>query len=691
MIDMPTRFEIVGNIIVMSRFALLLVLLSSPVPLLADGPADNNPATVRRVPPPGVPVPDGVRAELEQGLVVLQKEIASLRSQRKASPWLRRLLPDVEIFAKAVDYVLHYNEFQKPNEFKIAQEHLARGRERAAHLGAGEAPWLRARGLVVRGFRSRLDGSVQPYGLVIPESYSFEGAHKHRLDFWFHGRGERTLELGFINQRLQSAGQYQPADTIVLHPYARFSNGNKFAGEIDCLEALEHVKQFYRIDPDRILVRGFSMGGAACWNFAVHYSDRWCAANPGAGYSETPDFLRTFQAETLKPTWYQRKLWHMHDCTDWAINLAQLPTVAYSGEIDRQKQAADIMAVAMEKEGLTLRHIIGPKTAHKIHPDSKIEIEERLDAIATRGRESMPRSIRFTTWTLRYNRMHWITIDRMGEHWKRARMDARIEDPSRLVVSRVENVKAFTLNMPAGSCPLDPTVPPLLVIAGNTVQGPPVSSDRGWTAHCRLENGGWVVRALPKTAPGLVKRHGIQGPIDDAFLDSFLMVAPTGEAQHKAVGDWVAGEFKHATEQWRQQFRGDARVKKDREVSADDIANHNLVLWGDPGSNGLIRELAGSLPIKWGKDEIIVGTRKFSASNHALVMIFPNPRNPNRYLVLNSGFTYREYDYLNNARQVSKLPDWAVIDLRSPPTTQLPGAIPAAGFFDESWKLVSPR
>ena len=72
-------------------------------------------------------------------------------------------------------------------------------------------------------------------------------------------------------------------------------------------------------------------------------------------------------------------------------------------------------------------------------------------------------------------------------------------------------------------------------------------------------------------------------------------------------------------------------------------------------------------------------------------MIFPNPRNPNRYLVLNSGFTYREYDYLNNARQVSKLPDWAVIDLNSSPTTQLPGAIPAAGFFDESWKLVSPR
>ncbi len=124
---------------------------------------------------------------------------------------------------------------------------------------------------MVRGFRSKLDGSVQPYGLVIPETYSLEGAQKRRLDFWFHGRGERTLELAFIQQRLTNPGQDTPPDTIMLHPYARFSNGNKFAGEIDCLEALEHAQEYYRIDPERILVRGFSMGGAACWNFAVHY------------------------------------------------------------------------------------------------------------------------------------------------------------------------------------------------------------------------------------------------------------------------------------------------------------------------------------------------------------------------------------------------------------------------------------
>ena len=54
---------------------------------------------------------------------------------------------------------------------------------------------------------------------------------------------------------------------------------------------------------------------------------------------------------------------------------------------------------------------------------------------------------------------------------------------------------------------------------------------------------------------------------------------------------------------------------------------------------------------------------------------------------MNSGFRFREYDYLNNARQVSKLPDYAVIDVSTPANSRYPGKIVWAGFFDEQWKL----
>ena len=40
--------------------------------------------------------------------------------------------------------------------------------ERASQLRDGKAPWTTATGLVVRGYVSKIDGSVQPYGLVVP-------------------------------------------------------------------------------------------------------------------------------------------------------------------------------------------------------------------------------------------------------------------------------------------------------------------------------------------------------------------------------------------------------------------------------------------------------------------------------------------------------------------------------------------
>ena len=70
-----------------------------------------------------------------------------------------------------------------------------------------------------------------------------------------------------------------------------------------------------------------------------------------------------FQSEKVEPTWYEKKLWHMYNATDYALNIFNLPTVAYSGEIDKQKQAADVMAREMKKVGLELTHVIGPKTA----------------------------------------------------------------------------------------------------------------------------------------------------------------------------------------------------------------------------------------------------------------------------------------------------------------------------------------
>ena len=339
--------------------------------LLADGPSDNLPDKVRRVPPPGIKIPDSDRAELEAGAAKLGMELQSLREALKSKPALLALVPDAEIYHKAVDWALRFDEFYKSNEVQVARMLLQQGSDRAAALRDGKPLWAAATGLVVRGYVSKIDGSVQPYGLVVPASYQAPAAQKFRLDLWFHGRGETLTEQDFINGRQRSPGEFTPPNTFVLHLYGRYCNANKFAGEMDLFEALDDVKKRYPIDENRLVVRGFSMGGAACWQFATHYAGLWAAAAPGAGFSETADFLKVFQNEPIQPSWYEQKLWHVYDCTDYAANLFHCPTVAYSGEIDRQKQAADMMAKAVKAEGIELTHIIGPKTAHAYERGAK--------------------------------------------------------------------------------------------------------------------------------------------------------------------------------------------------------------------------------------------------------------------------------------------------------------------------------
>jgi dienelactone hydrolase len=673
------------------RLLLLVVAASFALRVSADGPADNLADKVRPIPPPGLAISEADRSELTDGTALLAGEIEALRGELARKPALLELLPDVQVYHKAVAWALAYDEFFKTNEAQVARVLLRQGRERAQALREGRAPWLAATGLVVRGFVSRIDGSVQPYGLVVPASWTPGGAHRHRLDLWFHGRGETLSELDFIHGRQRSPGEFAPPDTFVLHPYGRYCNGNKFAGETDAFEALEHVRHFHPIDSERITVRGFSLGGAACWHLAVHHAWRWAAAAPGAGFSESPDFLKVFQNEKLQPAWFEQKLWHLYDCTDWAVNLAQCPTVAYSGEIDRQKQAADIMARALAQEGIDLIHVIGPKTAHSYHPEAKREINRRIDAITARGREAVPARLRFTTWTLKYNRMNWLVVDALGEHWERARVDAELSAADNAVTLATKNVTALTLTFEPGQCPLDVTRPPRVVLDGRALKTPAPRSDRSWTASFHRAKGRWVAGPPPGADDALRKRHGLQGPIDDAFLDSFLLVRPTGAAWHPAVGAWTAAGLAHATNHWRKHFRGDARVKDDTAVTTNDLAAHHLVLWGDPSGNQLLRRIADRLPVRWTQEGVVVGRESFPGATHVPALIFPNPLNPEKYVVLNSGFTFREYDYLNNARQTPKLPDWAVFDITAPVTSRAPGRVAAAGFFGEKWELPERR
>lgn len=505
------------------------------------------------------------------------------------------------------------------------------------------------------------------------------------MDAWFHGRGEKLSELAFIAGRNSDPGQFTPRDTIVIHLYGRYCNANKFAGEVDLFEAIEDVKRRYDIDENRISVRGFSMGGASAWQFGTHFAGQWAAVAPGAGFSESAEFLHLDLTGEDAPPWWEQKLYRMYDATEYAINLSNTSTVAYNGDQDRQAQAADAMERFMAEEGMRLTRVFGKDTGHRYHPDSIVEINDKVDAIVERGRDPYPDKIRFKTFTLKYNRMKWVVVDALGEHWEPARVDAEITGSDSVSVS-TENVAALTLDFGAGGSNLDQSSAATVTIDGQSIEVPGPMSDRSWNVHFRKSSENWQA-VESSTIAGLHKKHDLQGPIDDAFMDSFVFVTPSGTPMAPGVAGWVDSEQQRAIREWRRTFRGDAQVRTDRAVTEADIANSHLVLWGDPGSNSVLARIVDQLPIEWDANSVAVGDERYNSATHVPVLIFPNPLNPEKYVVLNSGFTFRAFDYLNNARQISKLPDYAILDTTTPPGPRYAGKIMMAGFFDESWGL----
>jgi len=163
-----------------------------------DGERDNQPDNVRPIPPPGVAVPEADRAELLKGLEELGREIETVRTELRGKPALD-LLPDVQVYHKAVQYAVQYNEIFNLREIPVARSLLKQGLDRARQLRDGKPAWPAAPGLVVRGYVSRIDGSIQPYGLVVPASWRPDTSHRYRVDCWFHGRGETLSELNFVD------------------------------------------------------------------------------------------------------------------------------------------------------------------------------------------------------------------------------------------------------------------------------------------------------------------------------------------------------------------------------------------------------------------------------------------------------------------------------------------------------------
>src|SRR5205823_651630 len=136
------------------------------------------------------------------------------------------------------------------------------------------------------------------------------------------------------------------------------------------------------------------------------------------------------------------------------------------------------------------------------------------------------------------------------------------------------------------------------------------------------------------------KSPNLQGPIDDAFMSSFLLVRGTGQPWHEGTQAYADTNMQRFVGEWGKFLRGELPIKADVDVTPEDIATRNLILFGDPSSNSLLAQVMPALPFKWTKESITWEGKDYPSSQHVPVMIYPSPLNPDHYVVINSGHTF---------------------------------------------------
>lgn len=587
------------------------------------------------------------------------------------------LRADADVFAKGMTWALRYDTALQPSELALIEKAAARGIERIEAILSKQTPWTQKKGKVVRGFISAIDGSTQPYGLIVPKGY--DGTKPFRLDVVLHGSSKPVgmSELKFI-QRFDEGdlgdSTAPDVDYIELHPLGRVENCYRWAGETDVFEAIEAVCRNYRIDRDRIVLRGMSMGASGTWHLGLKHPDRFVAIGPYCGYVDTHRFSETpipnfIKVGPLPP--HQEIGLHMLDSVDYAANAEVVPAIAAIGDKDVFFQSHVHMGEAFAREGIPFVNLISPGTGHVIDPKTHAEQMRRIGDHAAKGLDDDPSQIRFVTWTLKYNRCHWLELLGLGKHYDRAEFRASVTD-DHLSVAEVRNITRFVIHRPVKTIDFSGVE---IDLPSHQPEDSLVFSRSGDIWKCEGPLG-------EATLTG--KRPGLQGPIDDAFATPFLCVRGTGNPWNPEVNAWAEASLHRFEYEWARYMRGSMPVKNDTEVTEADVRERHLILFGDPGSNSWIAKALPKLPLTWTRDEVCLGGLKKPSTDHSPAFICASPLAADRYLVINSGHTFHEAEFAAfNYLLFPRMGDWALIK------TGNREEVLGAGYFDEAWSNAS--
>jgi len=167
-----------------------------------------------------------------------------------------------------------------------------------------------------------------------------------------------------------------------------------------------------------------------------------------------------------------------------------------------------------------------------------------------------------------------------------------------------------------------------------------------WVAPCRNEH-------PDDLRSGIAAKAGYAGPISEAFTTPILVV----EGTHSFGNDRrsMQSTAQSLKSNYSKYFHGaECALKKDDEVTQDDINNNTLVLIGNPASNSVWQKLQPNLAIKMTPDSVMYKNGALTGNN-AFAAIVPHPYAAGKYVLMIGSV---DLQYLRRVRTNSLFDAW---------------------------------
>lgn len=213
-------------------------------------------------------------------------------------------------------------------------------------LEEGRDPVAPRRGLQRRAYRSAVDGTLQPYTLRVPRD--LDPARKYPMLVYLHGSGQD--DRGMLDIPRAPEGWFQ------LAPNGRGPSNCYSAdhAQDDLREAIADVLAHHPVDPSRLVLAGFSMGGYGVYRTAF----------------ERPGFFRGLAVFSGVPDLAPRWLGPGHPDFQDPASLASfkgVPMFVFHGTADRNCPFAKTQRLAelLEKAGAGLTFVVEEGKGHE--------------------------------------------------------------------------------------------------------------------------------------------------------------------------------------------------------------------------------------------------------------------------------------------------------------------------------------